>query len=65
VYLMNRDFEIARARMTDRLRRAEQARVAASVMEAATIGRAPVVTIALELACERRCEEPAAVREAA
>jgi hypothetical protein len=32
MYLMNRDFQIGRARAADRLRRAERARVAASAL---------------------------------
>ena len=55
MYLMNRNFDIGRARAADRLRRAERARVAAGALAGAN-GRTT---------CDANCEQAAAVCDVA
>ena len=61
MYVMNRDFEIGRARAADRLRRAERARVAAG----ARASRAPDAPIASLAIRDANCEQAEAERDAA
>jgi hypothetical protein len=66
MYLMNRDFQIGRARMEDRLRRAERARVAAEALAGAdgrTVTReAPVAALTI---CDASCEQAEVTCDAA
>lgn len=68
MYLMNRDFQIGRARMEDRLRRAERARVAAEALAGAgadgrKVGRdAPVAALTI---CDATCEQAEVACDAA
>jgi len=66
MYLMNRDFEIGRARMEDRLRRAERARVAAEALAGADGRRSPQnAAVAAVTICDASCEQTDVVRDAA
>jgi hypothetical protein len=65
MYLMNRDFQIGRARMEDRLRRAERARVAEALAGAdgRTVTRdAPVAALTI---CDASCEQAEVACDAA
>ena len=61
MYVMNRNFELGRARAADRLRRAERARVAAG----AQASHAPDALIASLAICSANCEQAAAECDAA
>ena len=66
MYLMNRDFEIVRARMQNRLRRAERARVAAEALAGADGRRStPNAAVAAVTICDASCAQSDVARDAA